>query len=64
MVKWSLPAKRNLKAIYDYISKDSRFYAKRVIEEIVEKSETLDKFPRMGRVVPEIGNENIRELIV
>jgi len=30
MVKWSAPAKRDLKQIHDYIAKDSKYYAKKV----------------------------------
>ena len=64
MVKWSIPAKDDLKQIFEYIAKDSKFYANKVADEIVEKSEMLDKFPEMGRIVPEIEDSNIRELIV
>ncbi|MDL1970945.1 MAG: type II toxin-antitoxin system RelE/ParE family toxin [Candidatus Desulfofervidaceae bacterium] len=35
-----------------------------MIEKIVEKSKMLDSFPRMGRIVPEIGDEDIREIII
>ena len=28
MVKWSGPAKKHLKQIYDYIAQDSKYYAK------------------------------------
>ena len=64
MVIWSLPAKIDLKQIYDYIAKDSKYYAKNVTQNIVEKTEQLSEFQEMGRVVPEIGDPNIRELIV
>lgn len=64
MVIWSIPAKDDLKKIYDYIDRDSKFYATKVSQEFVEKSEGLGKFPKIGRIVPEIGNLNIRELII
>ena len=64
MVEWSLPAKRDLKHIFDYIAKDSIYYAKNVTQNIVAKTETLSEFPEIGRVVPEIGDLNIRELFV
>jgi plasmid stabilization system protein ParE len=35
MVKWSAPAKRDLKQIHDYIAKDSKYYAKKVSQNIV-----------------------------
>lgn len=64
MVKWTTPAKLDLKQIHDYIARDSKFYAQKVSLEIVEKSEKLKIFPEIGRVVPEIGDPNIRELII
>ena len=64
MVKWSLPARNDLKQIHDYIAKDSRYYARNVIQEIVAKTETLTELPETGRTVPEIRDQNIRELIV
>ena len=45
MVIWSGPAKKHLKQIYDYIAQDSKYYAKNVARNIVDKSETLKAFP-------------------
>lgn len=64
MVIWSIPARNDLKQIYDYIAKDSKYYATNVVENIFSKAENLDEFPEIGRVVPEIGDENVRELII
>lgn len=64
MVKWSKPAKIDLKQLHDYIARDSKFYAQKVSQEIVEKSEKLNKFPAVGRIVPELGDPNIRELLI
>jgi len=64
MVIWSKPAKNDLKKIYDYIAGDSKYYAAKVAQEFVEKSQRLEEFPQMGRVVPEIESPNIRELII
>lgn len=64
MVKWSDSASRNLKEIHDYIAQDSVYYAKDVVSEIVEQSEVLDKFPQMGRVVPEMNDLAIREVFI
>ncbi len=62
MVIWSDPAKADLRSIHDFIAHDSRHYAKKVTQDIAAKTDILNKLPRMGRVVPELGNENIREL--
>jgi toxin ParE1/3/4 len=64
MVKWTAPAKRDLKKIHNYISEDSKYYAKRVADDIIAKTEKLNDFPEIGRVVPELQETNIRELII
>jgi len=64
MVKWSRPARMDLKQIHDYIAEDSRYYAKKVVQTIVEKTEELMVFPDIGRIVPEIDDPNIRELFI
>ena len=65
MVKviWTTIARSDLKSIYEYISEDSSFYAKRFIDKLVDKVEILETYPNMGRVVPEFENQKIRELI-
>jgi plasmid stabilization system protein ParE len=62
MVIWTDPAKADLRSIHDLIAHDSSHYAKQVTQDIVAKTDFLDELPRMGRVVPELNNENIREL--
>ena len=64
MVIWSIPAKQDLKKIYDYIARDSKYYAEKVSQDILERSDKLNEFPEIGRIVPEIGEVNIREVIV
>ena len=64
MVIWSFPAKEDLKIIHDYIAKDSKVYAKKVVERIVETTEKLNEFPKIGRMVPEIDSRNVRELLI
>ncbi len=49
MVKWTKPARQDMKQIHDYIARDSKYYAKKVIQEIVDKSQRLNDFPKMGR---------------
>jgi toxin ParE1/3/4 len=64
VVKWTIPAKLDLKSIHDYIARDSKYYAKKVSQDIIEKSEILNNFPKIGRIVPEIDDNNIRELLI
>jgi addiction module RelE/StbE family toxin len=62
LVIWSEPAKSDLKQIFDYISEDSKYYAHEVIDKLVEATEILNNFPRLGRIVPEKNDESIREI--
>ncbi|MBE0510291.1 MAG: type II toxin-antitoxin system RelE/ParE family toxin [Gammaproteobacteria bacterium] len=62
MVIWSDPAKADLRSIHDFIAHDSKHYAKKVTQDIVTKTDVLDELPRMGKVVPELGTDAIREL--
>ena len=64
MVRWSAPARNDLRQIYDYIARDSRYYARVVVDKIVTSTEKLERFPDIGRVVPEISDENVKELFV
>lgn len=62
MVTWSDHAKSDLRHIHGFIATDSKHYAKKVTQDIVDKTLLLLELPRIGNVVPEINDENIREL--
>jgi len=62
MVKWTDHARSQLHHIHDYIAQDSPLYARRVSEALVKKTIGLDGLPRMGRKVPELNEDTIREL--
>ncbi len=62
MVIWSDPAKVDLRSIHNYIAHDSRYYAKKVTQDIAAKTDILNELPLMGKIVPELNNVNIREL--
>lgn len=64
MVIWSSPAIQDLRNIYDYISRDSEFYADKVIEEFLDNADKLAEFPKMGRMVPELEGSAVREIMV
>lgn len=63
-IRWSVDSRKDLRAIFDYIARDSLAYASATIGEIVDSIEHLRKHPNLGRMVPEYGNPAIRELIV
>ncbi|HPK10591.1 MAG TPA: type II toxin-antitoxin system RelE/ParE family toxin [Saprospiraceae bacterium] len=65
MVKivWTDLAVNELKAIFDYISKDSKKYAANQIYRIKSRTTILKTNPLAGRIVPELEIEAIREVI-
>ncbi|MCA1805654.1 MAG: type II toxin-antitoxin system RelE/ParE family toxin [Xanthomonadaceae bacterium] len=63
-VKWSPEATEDLEAIADYIARDSEHYAQAVVTELLSVSRSVGEFAMIGRMVPEIGDENIRERFV
>lgn len=63
-INWTEQAKDDLLEIHDYLEASSERYADFVIDTIIESAEQLQNFPRIGRVVPEMNNLSIRELIV
>jgi len=62
MVTWSDHATAQLRHIHNYIAQNSPLYAKRVSSALVQTTIGLDAFPRKGRIVPELNEENVREL--
>lgn len=62
-ISWTKKSLKDLKAISDYISLDSKFYAARFISKLIERVEQLIEFPESGRIVPEKNENEIRELI-
>jgi toxin ParE1/3/4 len=62
-VQWTENAISQLLGIYDYIARDSPFYAKRMVDRLTERSRQLRDFSLSGRVVPEYDDADIRELV-
>ncbi len=61
-VVWSPRAVDDVRAIAAHIAEDSVAYAKSVVQKIVASTRRLAAFPMSGRVVPEFGRENLREV--
>lgn len=62
-VYWTDTAVENLEAIHAYIAQNSLQYANQVVDRIIGRSEQLANFPLSGRILPEVGRKEIRELI-
>ena len=63
-IRWTPQAIEDIENIAKYIANDSPKYAAIQVEEFFDAALILEDFPHSGRIVPEIGNKNIRELIV
>ena len=63
-VRWSPEAIEDLDAIAEYITRDSEYYAQAVVTETLSISRSTGVFPLIGRIVPEIGDQNIRERFI
>lgn len=63
-VRWSPEASEDLEAIAEYIARDSKYYSRAVVSEMLSVARSIGGFPLIGRTVPEIGDEEIRERLV
>lgn len=62
-VRWTLRARADLAGIRSFIGQDSLHFASVVISRIIAATERLSSFPESGRIVPEVGSSDIREIV-
>ena len=62
-IRWSPRAASNFEDVCTYISKDSEYYAALFAKKVNAVVKTIPQFPKAGRIVPEYGDENLREKI-
>ena len=62
-VKFTEQSIGDLEEIASYISTDSPHYASLQIQKLIQRTNILEKYPSIGRVVPELKVKSIRELI-
>jgi toxin ParE1/3/4 len=65
MVKiiWTARSLTDLEEIGEYISKDSSRYAKLTVEKLIEMVKLIEHNKLVGRIVPEVKQKEIREII-
>jgi len=61
-VIWSYVAVGNLIENSRYIAKENPDAARAVINDIYEAGNRIKEFPDKGRIVPEIGKSNVKEI--
>lgn len=62
-LNWTEQAIEDLVSIAEYISRDSVKYARRQVSIIRQRTKLITSHPNIGRVVPELDNPAVRELI-
>ena len=62
--KWTNEALENLWEIEKFIGRDNLQKAESFVNYLIEQAESIALNPNIGRMVPEISNPEIRELIV
>jgi toxin ParE1/3/4 len=60
-LSWSDEAIEDIDAIARFIARDSPYHAQRVVEAVFELGEVIAAHPLAGRVVPELGDAQLRE---
>ena len=62
-IVWTLHSREDLRDIATFIAKDNPPAALKLGKQIFDRVGTLEKFPELGRVVPEIGEPTVREVV-
>jgi toxin ParE1/3/4 len=62
-ILWSTEALNDIEEIYNFIEKDSKYYAINFVTKIIKSIDLLEAFPEIGRIVPEYDDEQLREII-
>jgi toxin ParE1/3/4 len=63
VINWTDQSLEDVRNVAEFIAKDSIKYANIQTQIFFERVKILKKFPKSGRIVPELNNESIRELI-
>jgi len=63
-VRWTPQAADDLDAIAEFISRDSPHYSSLFVLDVLYAVDRLIQFPKSGRVVPEIDDPLVREIIL
>jgi len=62
-VIWTRSALDDLSGIREFISRDSKYYAQKFVDDAFRAVERLEVFPESGRMVPERYDPDFREVI-
>jgi toxin ParE1/3/4 len=62
-VIWAPSALDDIATIAEYIARDSPEVASLFVRRLMEATDRLMEFPRSGRIIPEINEPDVREVI-
>ena len=62
-LRWTEHATAQLAVIAEHIALASPIYAEQVVDRVVARFDQACEYPESGRVVPELGRREVRELI-
>ncbi len=63
-LRWSERARQDLLAIGRYIGREDRAAARRWVDQLRERARAAADAPLAGRRVPEVGRDDIREVLL
>ena len=63
-ISWTRRAQRDLRGIGDFIARDKPDAAARWVGRILEAVGRRSLFPGSGRIVPEVGRDDVREVVL
>jgi addiction module RelE/StbE family toxin len=63
-IVWTELSIQDLREVFDYIATDSNRYATITVDKIYQRVQSIASSPYIGRVVPEIDEKRIREIMV
>lgn len=61
---WSGEALDDIDSIAEYISRDSIYHANQVVEALFTLADELLAHPKLGRIVPELSDPDVRECFI
>lgn len=61
---WSERSVKDLSAIGDYIARDNPSAARAHVRKLAQAARRAGRYPRSGRIVPEVGDSSLREFIL
>lgn len=62
-LQYAVPAKEDLKSIYNFIAFDSAYYAKKFIQQLKDRIKILKSYPEQGRIIHPLRYQNLRQLL-